>query len=102
MIGYVLLAVGLVVVVLAVVGLFRLPDVYGQLHAASKAAALGVIALLAASVATADLATVGRASLIAVFLVVTAPVGAHAIAAAARAQEEPMQAADAIDDSSPR
>lgn len=93
--GYTLVALGVAVVVLAVVGMLRLPDVYMQLHAASKAAALGVIALLAASVGTGDLETMGRAALVAFFLLVTAPVGSHAIAAATRAREqsEPTEAA---------
>jgi multicomponent Na+:H+ antiporter subunit G len=86
-VGYVLAAVGLAVVVLAVYGMLRLPDVYMQLHAASKAGAFGVIAVLAASVGTGDLETIGRAALIAVFLLITAPVSSHAIAAAARARE---------------
>lgn len=97
--GYALVALGLLLVALAVLGLFRLPDVYMELHAATKAAALGVISLLAASVATGDAATMGRAALVAIFLLVTAPVSSHAIAAAARARDEPMQEADAIDDS---
>ena len=90
--GYALAAVGLAVVVLAVYGMLRLPDVYMQLHAASKAAALGVIALLGASVGTGDLETIGRAALVAAFLLITAPVSSHAIAAAARAREEPTPA----------
>lgn len=100
MAGYALVAVALAVVVLAVYGLLRLPDVYMQVHAAGKAAALGVIALLAASVATEDLATVGRAALVAGFLLITAPVGAHAIAAAARANDEPMRGSEAPDEPS--
>lgn len=86
--GYALAALGVAVVVLAVYGMLRLPDVYMQLHAASKAAVFGVIAVLIASIGTGDLVTIGRAVLIATFLLITAPVSSHAIAAAARAREE--------------
>lgn len=99
--AYVLVGGGLALMALAIYGMARLPDTYMQLQAASKAAALGLAAVLAASVASGDLATIGRAALIAVFLVLTAPVAAHAIAAAARARGEPMHGRDPLDESQP-
>lgn len=85
----VLVVAALVVMTVGVYGLFRLPDVQTQLHAASKTVVLGVIALLVASWATRDAAIVLRALLIAAFLALTTPVGAHAIAHAAhRLREE--------------
>jgi multicomponent Na+:H+ antiporter subunit G len=76
-----------------------MPDVYTQLHAASKAVVLGIVAFLVASLAAGDGAIAARATLIAVFLLLTTPVGAHAIARAAHAQEEPMRTPGARDES---
>jgi multicomponent Na+:H+ antiporter subunit G len=90
---------GLVVCSLGVAGLFRMPDVYTQLHAASKAVVLGIVAFLLASLAAADGAIAARAVLIAVFLLLTTPVGAHAIARAAHARGEPMKTPGARDES---
>jgi multicomponent Na+:H+ antiporter subunit G len=94
-----LVLLGVVVMTIGVYGVFRMPDVYTELHAASKAVFLGVIALLAASVATGDPAIVARAALIAVFLVLTTPVAAHVIALGAFLQEERMETPGALDES---
>lgn len=94
-----LVVLGLVVTTLGVLGLFRMPDVYTQLHAAGKAVFLGVIAFLVASLATRDPAIAARVVLIAVFLLLTTPVAAHAIARAARQRGEPMHTPGAIDES---
>ncbi|HEV2753952.1 MAG TPA: monovalent cation/H(+) antiporter subunit G [Solirubrobacteraceae bacterium] len=77
-----LVVLGLVVMTLGVVGLFRMPGVLLQLHAASKAVFLGVIAFCVASTATGDGQVIARATLIAAFLLLTTPVAAHAIARA--------------------
>ncbi len=90
---------GLLVTTLGVAGMFRMPDVYTQLHAASKAVFLGIIAFLVASLAAGDGAIAARGALIAVFLVLTTPVGAHAIARAAYQRGEPMRTPDALNES---
>lgn len=95
----VLVVVGVVVVTLGVVGAYRLPDVYTQLHATGKAVFLGVIAFLVASLAAGDAAIAARAALVAGFLVLTTPVGAHVIARASFAREEPMRTPGAVDES---
>ena len=71
----------------AAVGLVRLPDVYTRAHAASKSDTLGaVLALAGAAVAIqADIATI-KALLLLLFLFLTNPTAAHAIARAAREQ----------------
>jgi len=94
-----LVLLGVVVMTIGVYGVFRMPDVYTELHAASKAVFLGVIALLAASVATSDWAIIARAVLIGVFLVLTTPVAAHVIALAAYRQGERMETPGALDES---
>lgn len=94
-----LVLLGVVVMTVGVYGVFRMPDVYTELHAASKAVFLGVIALLVASVVTGDAAIIARAALIGVFLVLTTPVAAHVIALAAFRLGERMETPGALDES---
>jgi len=94
-----LVVLGIVVITLGVVGAYRLPDVYTQLHATGKAVFLGVIAFLVASIASGDGAIIARAALIAGFLILTTPVGAHVIARAAYVRGEPMRTPGALDES---
>ncbi|HXH84447.1 MAG TPA: monovalent cation/H(+) antiporter subunit G [Candidatus Tectomicrobia bacterium] len=54
-----------------------------RLHAAGKAVFLGILPLLIAAVITGGGAAAGRAGLVILFLLLTTPVGAHAIARAA-------------------
>jgi monovalent cation/proton antiporter MnhG/PhaG subunit len=79
----VLLALGSIVMTISVYGVFRMPDVYGQVHAAGMASGLGAVTILLASVATRDAATVSNAVLVIAFLLLTAPISSHAIAWAA-------------------
>ena len=93
-----LVLLGVVVMTVGVYGVFRMPDVYTELHAASKAVFLGVVVLLVASTVTGDGAIIARAALIGVFLVLTTPVAAHVIALAAYRQEERMETPGALDE----
>lgn len=94
-----LVLIGLVVTTLGVLGMFRMPDVYTELHSASKAVVFGIVSFLVASMSAGDPAVITRALLIAVFLMLTTPVGAHAIARAAWQRREPMLTPEAIDQS---
>jgi multicomponent Na+:H+ antiporter subunit G len=94
-----LVVLGVVVMTIGVYGVFRMPDVYTQLHAASKAVFLGDIVLLTASIGTRDPAIIGRAALVAVFLILTTPVAAHVIAQAAYQQRVRMETPGAYDES---
>ena len=95
----VLVVLGIGVMTIGVFGLYRMPDVYTQLHAASKAVFLGVIALLVASSATREPSILYRALLIGILLLVTTPVAAHALARAAYRLCEPMRTPGALDES---
>lgn len=94
-----LIALGLLLTTLGVVGIYRMPDVYTRLHASGKAAFLGTLAFLAAATVAGEGAVDARAILIAAFLVLTSPVAAHVIARASHSRGEPMASADAIDES---
>ncbi len=95
-----LVVVAVLVITVSVYGLFRMPDVYTQLHAASKGVFLGEIGIICAAPLVADEAAItSRGVLIAVFLILTTPVSAHVVARAARMSREPMRTPGAIDES---
>lgn len=86
----VLVVFGLIALTLAVVGIYRMPDVYTEIQATAKGAAVGIVALVLAALLTGDGPVIARAILIAAFLVVTAPLAAHALVRAAYLSDEPM------------
>jgi multicomponent Na+:H+ antiporter subunit G len=75
-----LLALAVTFTFVAVVGLYRLPDVYARAHATSKSETLGaLLALAAGAVAFGDVTTTVKIAALALFLLVTSPTAAHAI-----------------------
>ena len=85
----------------AAVGLLRLPDIYTRTHAASKSDTLAAVLALAAVVIAiqTELATF-KAVLLLVFIFVTNPTAAHAIARAANDQGiEPWTTDEEVSDS---
>ena len=74
---------GLAVTTLAMVGVLRFRDPVDVIHAASMASATGVILVLLASVGTGDGTTIARATLVALFVLVTSTVEGHAVVQAA-------------------
>jgi multicomponent Na+:H+ antiporter subunit G len=69
---------------LAAVGVLRLPDLFIRMHSATKSGTLGVSGtILAVAVHFADLSIAIRSVLIIIFLFMTAPVAAHMIGRAA-------------------
>ena len=99
LIGDLLVLGGLALLTIGVFGAVRMPDVYTQLHAASKAGFLGIALLLASAALEGDGAIIARAVLIITLLALTTPVAAHAIARAARARGEEMRTPGAVDES---
>jgi multicomponent Na+:H+ antiporter subunit G len=82
--GAVLLIVGAAFLLLAAIGIVRMPDLFMRMQAASKASTLGVgFLVLAAGVYFGDLAIMIRVLLVIAFLFLTAPVAAHIIARSA-------------------
>jgi multicomponent Na+:H+ antiporter subunit G len=75
--------VGTLFVVLAAVGVLRMPDLFSRLQASSKAATLGVVCLLVAvAIHFGDSRIWFKASALGAFLFLTAPIAAHLIARA--------------------
>lgn len=84
MIANLLLLTGTLFVVVAALGVVRLPDLLMRMHAATKAGTLGAGLLLGAvAVTVPDPGIVARAVATIVFLLLTAPIAAHLIARAA-------------------
>lgn len=79
------LALGAFFSVVGVLGIIRMPDVYSRIHAAGIVSTLGIVGLLAgATLLMPEIAL--RAAALGLFLVLTSPVSAHAIASAAHRQ----------------
>jgi len=80
-IGVVLISVGLLFDLLGCIGLLRLPDVYNRLQAATKCVTLGTCMILGGAAVFAGFGAFAvKAAVCIVFLLLTSPVGAHAIA----------------------
>ncbi|MFC7226080.1 monovalent cation/H(+) antiporter subunit G [Salinirubellus salinus] len=67
----------------AAVGFYRLPDVYTRSHAASKSETLGALLALAAAAIAFGPSEAVKLGLLALFVLVTGPTAAHAVARAA-------------------
>jgi len=80
-IGYILIAIGVLFDVFGCIGLVRFPDVYNRLQASTKCVTLGTIMLLVGVALVSGLGpTASRAVICAVFILITSPTAAHAIA----------------------
>ena len=78
------LALGLGFSIVSAIGVLRLPDIYSRAHAASEVDALGAgLALGGVAVAAGPGSTALKAVLLLVFIFITNPTAAHAIARAA-------------------
>lgn len=79
-----LLLLGAAFVLVSAVGVLRFPDIFMRLHAATKAGTLGAgLVLLAAAIFFASLAVSVKATVVFLFLLITAPVAAHVLGRAA-------------------
>jgi multicomponent Na+:H+ antiporter subunit G len=75
---------GATLMLLAAVGVVRMPELFSRMQAATKASVLGTgCTLLAVAVYYADLAIATRVILIMLFLLLTAPISAHMLGRAA-------------------
>ncbi len=91
MVTAVLIVVGGAFMLLAGVGIVRMPDLFMRMQAATKAATLGAgCMLMAVAVHFGELTVVTRALLVTAFVFLTAPVAAHMIARAAYSVRTPL------------
>jgi len=86
-----LLILGSAFMLLAGVGLIRLPDLFLRMSATAKAATLGAaLTILGAAAHFGDAATAGKGLVIVFFLFLTAPVAAHKIGRAGYRRGAPL------------
>ncbi|MDO8603177.1 MAG: monovalent cation/H(+) antiporter subunit G [Candidatus Omnitrophota bacterium] len=79
--GIIFIVIGLGFDVFGCIGLIRLPDVYNRLQATTKCVTLGTCSILLGAFVLKGLGATGvKAMLAAVFLLLTSPVAAHALA----------------------
>ena len=85
-IGYILITIGILFDIFGCIGLVRFPDVYNRLQASTKCVTLGTILLLiGVAVVSAAGPLAAKAIVCAVFILITSPTAAHAIAKGAHA-----------------
>ncbi|NBC11168.1 MAG: Na+/H+ antiporter subunit G [Planctomycetes bacterium] len=78
---FVFAGLGCLLLLLAAVGLVRMPDLYMRMQVASKASTLGAALVLgAAAIGLDDLPATTRAVMTLVFLCITTPLAAHLLA----------------------
>lgn len=83
-ISLILLLLGAVFMLLAAIGMVRMPDVLTRMHSSTKSATLGVgLIMLGVALVFSDFGIGVRALAIVIFMFSTAPVAAHMIARAA-------------------
>jgi len=83
-IGYLIICIGIIFDMFGVLGLVRLPDVYNRLQAATKCVTFGSAGILFGVFVYSGFNAMGfKAILCAIFILLTSPVSAHAIAKAA-------------------
>jgi multicomponent Na+:H+ antiporter subunit G len=86
MIGYILIGVGILFDVFGCIGLVRFPDVYNRLQASTKCVTLGtILVLIGVALVAGNGPTGAKAIICAVFILITSPTAAHAIAKGAYA-----------------
>lgn len=89
---------GTAFMLVAAIGLLRLPDLYTRTHAVTKAGTLGVgLVVVAAALAFTDLSVAARALLVLLFVLLTAPVSAHMIGRAGYLGNVPLWGNTAFD-----
>jgi multicomponent Na+:H+ antiporter subunit G len=92
--GWVFCFLGLVVLLIAALGLLRLPDALTRQHAATKAGTLGLgLLILGVGLASGQAAWAPRLLLLLALLMLTLPLASHALARAA-AREASDRAAE--------
>lgn len=90
---------GGIFVMVAGLGILRMPDVYIRMHASTKAGTLGLALICGALMLTADSWwQVMEAAFVTVFMLATAPIGAHLIGRAAYRAGVPFYETTKIED----
>jgi len=80
-IGIAILGIGVLFNLMGCIGLIRLPDVYNRLQAATKCVTLGTcLILIGACILSGSVPTVLKCVICIIFVLITSPTAAHALA----------------------
>ena len=80
-IGYIFIIIGVAFDFFGCLGLVRLPDVYNRLQAATKCVTLGTCGIMFGVFLISGISPLGiKALLLIIFIILTSPTGAHALA----------------------
>lgn len=94
-----LMFLGVFLMILAGLGILRMPDLFTRMHASTKGASLGVALLLGAAALTfQDLGVTTKAVITTAFIFLTAPVAAHMLGRAAYSRKIPLWDGSIIDE----
>ena len=98
-ISAVLLVLGAFFMLLAAIGVLRLPDLYIRMHAATKASSFGALLMLVAvSIHFPVAYVIIEAALVIIFIFITAPVASHMIGRIAHLLKVPKWEKTIIDE----
>ncbi len=98
-IGTILMVFGVFLILIAGIGLLRMPDLYLRMSAATKASTLGLgLILLGTAVYFGELGIASRAIATIIFVFLTAPVSAHMIGRAAYSNGVPLWEGTEVDE----
>lgn len=98
-VGWTLILAGVLLTILAGIGLLRFPDVFARMHAATKPAILGLVLVLGGTAMLVDQpGDRVKLLLVAAFQLVTAPVAAHMVGRAAHRAGTHMSPLTSIDE----
>ncbi len=90
-ISLITMLVGVLFILIAALGVLRMPDLFLRMSTTTKAATLGVgLVFVAAALSFRELGVTTRAMAVVVFLLLTAPVGAHMLGRAAHLGGVPL------------
>lgn len=98
--GALVVLVGAAFLVLAAVGVLRMPDPYNRIQAGTKASTLGVVLALI-GLGIYEPAWLPKLAVIALFVLITNPVSSHALARAAYAAGVPLTPESVRDERAP-
>ncbi len=93
-----LIGIGATLMLLAGLGVVRLPDVFSRMHAGTKAASLGLACILVGVALESSAASAGKLVAAIVFQFSTAPVAAHIIGRAAYRAGIPLWEGTLVDE----
>lgn len=97
LIGAVVVLAGAAFLLLASIGIVRMPDVYNRIQAGTKASTLGVVLALL-GLGLYEPAWLPKLIVIAVFVLLTNPLSSHALARAAHSAGTPLAAGSVRDE----